>query len=123
SEFPRLLGRAERARVYEPPRTGLVRNAQEIVGSFNHDSPELLLLALTNGDEMDDCVGAGSSAREARRIGDVALGELTAPGAELRGLAGVAHETAHGQVAAPQRVTDMASPEAGAARHPDPRAV
>ena len=65
---------------------------------------------------MDDGLGAGHSAREARGVRDVALGEVAAPPAQPGRLASVTHETADRQVAATELVDDVASHEARAAR-------
>ena len=60
-----------------------------------------------------------TAAREARRIGEVALRQLATPGRELGSPAGITDEAANGQVAATQLVHDVAAHEARAPRDQD----
>ena len=53
------------------------------------------------------------SPAEAVRIGQVALDDLAAPGAELVLLLGLPCEHAHGQLGRAQRVDDLGADEAG----------
>ncbi len=103
----------------EPPDAALLRRFEQARRSVDHDPPELLLLALSDSDEVDHPVDARHRPPEALGVRHVALDELAAQGFEPGRRGGVADETADGEIAAAQLVDDVTAHEAGAPRDED----
>ena len=98
------------------PTPASLGGLEQIAAALDHHPLELLLLALADGDEVDDGVDALDGAAQAGRIGHVTLDDL-AP--ERLGLAGVAREGAHVLSCREQGGNDVAPHESGGARNED----
>ncbi len=92
------------------------RRVEQVLAALDHHALELLLLALADGDLVDDRIDALDRTPEAGRIGHVSFDQL-AP--ERPALLGIAHESPHVLPCGEQRLHDVAPHEPRGTRDED----
>ena len=118
-EVLRLLADAERAHQHEAADARVLRRGEQVRVPSTITRSKSAGLPRDDRDEVDDGVAAGHRPPQARRVGDVALGELAAPALQRPARAGLPNEAADVRPGGAQRVDDLRADEARSARDED----